>query len=116
MSSARDAITTVVPWNVDTLWWIITGTCNLSCKHCYIDAPSNKYKQLTFNQCLDVVKQAKEAGKKAFITGGEPFFRPDLMKIIDKIHEAGLNLVGIETNATLLTKTIITTHHQPLSI
>ena len=95
-------------WDVDTLWWVITGCCNLRCGHCYIEAPSQKYKQLSFKECISVVEQAHDAGIKSFfITGGEPFIRNDFLKIIDAIYDKGMKIIGIESNATLLNEQII---------
>jgi Fe-coproporphyrin III synthase len=99
-------------WKVDALWWIITGLCNLKCKHCYLESPHQKYKQLPFDKCVEVIRQAQEAGiQKIFITGGEPFFRKDMLSIIDLIYNHGLKIVGIETNATLIDENIITSIH-----
>lgn len=96
--------------SVDTLWWIITGTCNLSCQHCYIDSPKNKYQQLSFIQCLEVLQQAKQVGiHKIFLTGGEPFIRQDLLEIIQEIYRLKMQVIGIETNATLISLSDIQT-------
>ena len=93
---------------MDSLWWVITGRCHLKCQHCYIEAPIKKYHQLSLAECLEVIAQAKEAGiKKIFLTGGEPFIRNDLVKIIDQIYKSGMRVSGIETNACLIEKNII---------
>lgn len=95
-------------WKPDTLWWIITGTCNLHCKHCYIEAPQNLYGQITTKQALIVVDKVMEAGiKNFFITGGEPFIRKDILNIFQKIIDKGGKITGLDTNGTLLDDEII---------
>ncbi len=95
-------------WNVDTLWWIVTGRCNLRCKHCYIEAPSSKYDELSYGSCVRVIEQAKEAGiQHVFITGGEPFIRRDILELIEAVFENDMDVKGIETNGTLLSNDIM---------
>jgi radical SAM protein with 4Fe4S-binding SPASM domain len=97
-----------VVWDVDRLWRIITGYCNLRCGHCYIESPKQKYKQLSFDDCIKVIEQANDAGiKSIFITGGEPFIRNDFLKIIDAIYAKGMKVSGIESNGVLLNEQII---------
>ena len=99
-------------WQVDTLWWVITGHCNLKCKHCYIESPQKKYNQLSFKECINIIDQASDAGiKNIFISGGEPFIREDFLKIIDEIYKREMKITGIESNATLLNPEIIDQIH-----
>ena len=83
--------------------FLITKRCNLMCKHCYIgSSPYERTHELTFPQVEDVLK--KLANADVFIiyfTGGEPFVRPDFMKILELASDLGFG-VGISTNGTLL--------------
>lgn len=84
--------------------WNMTGECNLSCRHCYLQAESKK----TANEFT-----TKEA--KAFMTdlasinipvllftGGEPLLREDIFELGEFAANSGLRPV-ISTNGTLIT-------------
>jgi radical SAM protein with 4Fe4S-binding SPASM domain len=95
-------------WQPNTLWWIITGKCNLHCSHCYIKSPLKQYGQISKQQAFYVVEKAIDLGiEKFFITGGEPFLRSDILYIFDYIYCKGGTITGLDTNATLLTDKII---------
>ena len=95
-------------WKPDTLWWIITGACNLKCKHCYIEAPKGKYGQITTKQAFEVVDKVISAGiYKFFITGGEPFLRTDILSIFEHIYERGGKVTGLESNGTIMNEKIL---------
>jgi radical SAM protein with 4Fe4S-binding SPASM domain len=96
-------------WKPDTLWWIITGKCNLNCMHCYIEAPQKLYGQMTSEQAYFVVDKVMSYGiKNFFITGGEPFIRKDILNIFERIIDKGGFISGIDSNGTLINDTIIT--------
>ena len=95
-------------WRPDTLWWIITGHCNLQCKHCYIGAPQKRYGQMTLSESKNVIDKVISNGiTKFFITGGEPFLRKDIMKIFEYIYQKGGNITGLDSNGTFLNDGII---------
>jgi len=95
-------------WKPDTLWWIITGACNLRCKHCYIESPQNLYGQFTKEQTFEVVDKVMSAGiKKFFITGGEPFLRKDILDVFQRIINKGGKIMGLDTNGTIINDKII---------
>ncbi len=79
----------------------VTNQCNLRCKHCY-----KKYlgtDDLTPQQTTLILDKISDFGiKHLLITGGEPFLRKDLFKIIDYALESGIEDVAINTNGTLL--------------
>ena len=68
---------------------MITGKCNLNCLHCFNakdNAPLNT--ELTFEQIINILDQAKEIGVHAFtITGGEPLVHHHFLDIIKAIYE-----------------------------
>jgi radical SAM protein with 4Fe4S-binding SPASM domain len=79
--------------------WNITNSCDLFCKHCYVNADFTKAaRELTPSEALDLVNQIGEAGVPLlFITGGEPFSRPDLYAILGRAQEFGMKVV-LSTN------------------
>ena len=96
-------------WKPDTLWWIITGKCNLNCRHCYIEAPQNRYGEMSSEQAFVIVDKMISYGiTNFFITGGEPFLRKDILNIFRRIIDSGGKITGIDSNGTLLNEKIIT--------
>jgi MoaA/NifB/PqqE/SkfB family radical SAM enzyme len=76
----------VEPYRLDTLpvqpgfhlsaplivWFEITRSCNLSCKHCYIEAGKSRENELSTPEIFDALDQLKEAGVFALVlVGGE---------------------------------------------
>jgi len=79
--------------------WNITNSCDLFCQHCYVDADFRKSaRELNPAEALDLVRQIGEAQVPLlFITGGEPFARPDLYALLAKAQEYGTRVV-VSTN------------------
>ena len=75
--------------------WNITNSCNLFCKHCYVNADIRKStNELNATEALDLVRQIGEAQVPLlFITGGEPLLRPDFWQILAKAQEYGTRVV-----------------------
>lgn len=87
--------------------WNLTSRCNLSCRHCYIDANGRAEggpDELSPEKALDVVSQvaALNPGAVLILTGGEPLAREDIYDIVGKASGLGLMAV-LGTNGTLLT-------------
>ncbi len=67
----------------------ITSRCNLKCAHCYWWKNGNSQKELTSEQWTEVFLDHKSKGvSMAFITGGEPSLRPDVIDTADRIFTA----------------------------
>ncbi len=82
----------------------VTYRCNLRCKHCYIDLPSDD--ELSFTEWRDAIGQLKSAGcLYLLLTGGEPLVRPDFLDIARHAKQQGFILM-ILTNGTLITPEI----------
>lgn len=78
----------------------ITGKCNLSCTHCWADLNKEDYDT---NILLKIIHELKVLGVYHInISGGEPFLRQDLFKIISYIKAGRKLSMGIYTNGTLL--------------
>ena len=83
----------------------ITFNCNLKCAHCYWWKSDNSKKELTSEEWTEVFLDHKSKGvSMAFITGGEPALRPDVIDSADSIFTAmaivsnGLNKINSRIN------------------
>ena len=85
----------------------VTDRCNLRCNYCMpaegINFSKND-KLLTIPELKEVAEILVEQGiDKIRITGGEPFVRKDLMKLLDHLSQlSGLKDISVTTNATLI--------------
>lgn len=60
----------------------ITSDCNLNCSHCYWFKTKNPQKELTDEEWRETFLKFREKGvKSAFLTGGEPTLRQNIIKI-----------------------------------
>ncbi len=86
------------------VFFTISETCNLKCKHCY--NVNDKQKDITtkidLNKIRCIIDKLNEAEVfKIILTGGEPFLNPHIFDIIDYIQSKDIK-VRINTNALLL--------------
>ncbi|WP_031484914.1 radical SAM/SPASM domain-containing protein [Maridesulfovibrio frigidus] len=89
-------------FRVHGLLWSITGRCNLNCKHCYL---GHKFRKIELNtkEILNIISQLKESNiNSVSLTGGEPFLRKDLHKIISFLLNANFRIPLIMTNGLLV--------------
>jgi len=86
----------------------ITFNCNLKCTHCYWQKSDNSKKELTSEQWTEVFLDHKKKGvSMAFITGGEPALRPDVIDSADSIFTAmAIASNGIEKIASRIYRRI----------
>ena len=96
----------------------MTIVCNLRCPFCWwwgtngvapgiIRNKEPLWKdQLTLEQIKTIFAPLQGTGVHAYLSGGEPFDRPDAMEIIEYISSLGLT-ISFTTNGTLLTDEII---------
>lgn len=88
---------------------MITGKCNLNCLHCFNakdNAPLNS--ELTYEQILDILDQARDIGVHAFtLTGGEPLVHPRFLDIVRAIYEREMMIFELNTNGLLLTQKML---------
>ncbi len=74
--------------------------CNWKCKHCYI--PNHTSDGLSKKTIFDILEQLKTLGTfEIILTGGEIFYRKDIMDIIIKAREMHFS-VTLLTNISLL--------------
>ena len=93
--------------------WQLTRKCNLACEYCYTSSlPTlNTSSELSTKECLSLLKRLKNttgisSEAMLIITGGEPFLRKDIFKILSKASENFFVVVG--TNGIPLTKNKVT--------
>ena len=91
-----------------SIHWSVTGQCNLRCRHCYMSAPDYKYKDLSTDECLNIIDQMEQANVASVsITGGEPFVRKDIWIILEYIRKKGIVITQIYTNGILVTEEVL---------
>ena len=103
----------IAPWQryrraqnprLSMLQWAVTGLCNLNCRHCYMEAPSGRYGELPTEAMMRIIEQFEDANVLAVsLTGGEPFFRSDLLTIIERLAQKKIRISQIFTNGLLIT-------------
>ncbi len=84
----------------------ITNRCNASCAHCFIFqkkiSPRYLGKELTLEEIERVVCSLSSSLINVSLTGGEPFLRNDLVKIVNLYaQKAGVKSINISTNGSL---------------
>jgi len=78
----------------------LTERCNLDCSICY--ASEKLLSKLSTDKIFLIVDKIKEFGVKTIVfSGGEPFLRQDLEKIIKYAHDKGIDC-DVVTNGTLI--------------
>lgn len=81
----------------------ITESCNLNCIHCKTTKKYSGY-QPSLNLIIKRLEKLAEGGCNYIkITGGEPFIRKDIWKILDKIEELNMSS-AFSTNGTILSE------------
>jgi radical SAM protein with 4Fe4S-binding SPASM domain len=97
-----------------TVYWYPSFRCNLACKHCsvnsspYVDTSND----LVFEEALAVVDQLKELNAGwVILSGGEFLFRPDALKILERLIEADIS-IGVESNGLLFSKEFTALFHR----
>lgn len=91
-----------------SLYLYISGTCNLSCAHCWISPTQSQTAGAdSFLEPALVEKAVREARplglRNVKLTGGEPTLHPDFRKIVSKLNESGISIT-METNGTLISR------------
>ncbi len=67
--------------------------CNFSCIYCYASQTSARRDDLTREEFLDIIGQARELGaRKIIILGGEPTLYPHLMEMVRHIRSLGMDV------------------------
>ena len=89
---------------IASLLFSITNRCNFRCLHCYVDAPTGRYGELSRENLKLLLDQFAEANvPNVALTGGEPFIRPDLQEFLFGLRDRRIGFSEVFTNAALLT-------------
>ncbi|HWT77399.1 MAG TPA: radical SAM protein, partial [Candidatus Methylomirabilis sp.] len=82
-----------------------TRKCNLRCVYCYSSAGDSRDGELTLEELVRVLEQARQLGAKKIVLlgGGEPFLSPHAKEVIRHIHSLGLSQ-SVFTNGALLSR------------
>lgn len=89
-----------------SLYLYIAGSCNLACRHCWIEpdyqADNKQGKFLKLEHLKKAITEAKPLGLQSVkLTGGEPMLHPQFRAIIDYIEAENIGMM-METNGTLI--------------
>lgn len=77
--------------------WEVTHACDMSCRHCGVDAGQPLEDELTTAEALRVIHELGKIGLRHLLfAGGEPLVRPDILDLA--AYGASLFSVGINTN------------------
>ncbi len=84
----------------------ITGTCNLSCSHCWVKADGNAVDTHVPERILcRLLEEFMELGGGGVrFTGGEPLGHPAWLKLLQFSRSIGLLDISIQTNGLLFTE------------
>ena len=89
-----------------SLFMYIAGSCNLACRHCWVEPDfsldRSKARFLRLEWAKKAVVEAKPLGLLSVkLTGGEPLFHPQFKEIVGLIAQESIDII-IETNGTLV--------------
>lgn len=88
----------------------ITDTCNLHCRHCWVeaggvDASTHVPEKTLFRLIEEFVTLGGEGIR---LTGGEPLCHPEWLELLRFVRALGLNQVSLQTNGMLLREEDVT--------
>jgi len=91
-----------------SIWVELTPRCNQRCVYCYNawrGEPEAAVGELTADQVCTLIDKVRTDAKLSVVTlsGGEPFLRPDILNIIDRVNARGLS-VSIISNGSLVSE------------
>jgi MoaA/NifB/PqqE/SkfB family radical SAM enzyme/SAM-dependent methyltransferase len=90
------------PEGLRELWLHTNNSCNLACTHCLVNSGPGGTPGLEGQVFRNVISEALALGAERFyVTGGEPFLRPDIQELIRFITEEHGKELILLTNATL---------------
>jgi 7,8-dihydro-6-hydroxymethylpterin dimethyltransferase len=92
----------VSPQGLRELWVQINNACNLACAHCLVSSGPGKEPGLPLDRLIAIVDRAADLGlERLYITGGEPFVRKDIFRLLQHATETrGLEVILL-SNATV---------------
>lgn len=89
------------PREFNALFLFVTSRCNSLCRTCFYFDKLNSADDLTFDQIAGISASAPPF-RKLWISGGEPFLRPELAEIVTMfVRNNGVRNVNLPTNGLL---------------
>ncbi|MDI9614585.1 radical SAM protein [Methanothermobacter sp.] len=85
---------------------MVTKSCNITCKYCYMDSKSIDSKIEPLKPIMDIIELLETIKlEKLVLGGGEPFLRKDIFKILE--DSVKRFCTSILTNGTMINKKIV---------
>ncbi len=83
----------------------VTRTCDTRCRLCYVDSGEARDDTLDTEELKGVVDQMVDMGVRFIaLSGGDPLTRPDMIEIIEHIHDTRGITAGLSTSLLSLTE------------
>ncbi len=92
------------------LTFSITGACNLSCLHCWVEAQAaSSSAHVPAATLLKLIGEYRQMGGESIrLTGGEPLCHPAWLELLRFACASGFTTVAMQTNAIMLTADLVT--------
>ncbi len=84
------------------LWLHTNNSCNLTCQHCLVSSGPDGDRGLDGSRLLALIDEAATLGARRFyFTGGEPFLRPDVFDLVERVTRHHGRDLRVLTNGLL---------------
>ncbi|MBQ9479401.1 MAG: putative heme d1 biosynthesis radical SAM protein NirJ1 [Selenomonadaceae bacterium] len=98
-NGAADGIGPVVVWNS-------TKTCNLRCRHCYMESDGGRYDELSTVEAKKFIDDLADFKVPVLLfSGGEPLIRKDFFELAEYAASKGIRPT-LSTNGTLIDRSV----------
>ena len=98
-NGAADGIGPVVVWNS-------TKTCNLRCRHCYMESDGGRYDELSTDEAKKFIDDLADFKVPVLLfSGGEPLIRSDFFELAEYAASKGIRPT-LSTNGTLIDRSV----------
>jgi radical SAM protein with 4Fe4S-binding SPASM domain len=93
---------------IENAHWLITGQCNMKCRHCYVSAPHSRYSGLSHEDTMNIAAGIIEAGILSVeFSGGEPLIRDDFFELVELFSRSHTAIHCIYTNGLLVNQELL---------
>jgi radical SAM/Cys-rich protein len=87
---------------IDILQVNLGYRCNMSCRHCHIEAGTDRAEIMDKDTVRAVIDALKKSRLKTLdITGGSPEMNPHFLELVEEASKAGIHVI-VRTNLTIL--------------